>query len=53
MYKSTITVVALLSVASAQSTVSLYLPGFGKQAIDASVVGSVRLKCSKQAMAIN
>jgi hypothetical protein len=41
MYKSTLAVAALLSVASAQSTVSLYLPGFDPQSIDASVVGSV------------
>jgi hypothetical protein len=44
MYKSVFAAAALLSVVSAQSTVSIFLPGFDdKQAIDASVVGSVYL----------
>lgn len=40
MYKYTL-VLALLSVASAQSTTSLLLIGFDKQDIVASIVGSV------------
>jgi hypothetical protein len=46
MYASTLATLALLGAASAQTTTSLFLPGFDEQSIVASILGSVCACCS-------
>ena len=41
MIATTLTTMALIGLSSAQSTVSLLLPGFANQSLIGSVVGSV------------
>jgi hypothetical protein len=43
MIASTVAALALLGCASAQSTVSLFLPMVDAQDIDASIIGTVRI----------